>query len=222
MCLEMSLHILLNCVLNKKIMPAFNFADSTTVLIPLANCTHLGVRIKAKSILSFLSCYVRDEDMKVMQLDAEEVTFIVQSLPCDADSSSDAPDIDCWLQILRNFSKYKENIALLSINEVFQLISNILIQGVESAQEFILQLLWELSSSEAAKKKINDQHSDIVEVLERLGSQSSDLQILALCVLWHLKECNPTGRLCAICIPLQHSIIPHRTYAILHLPLVTY
>ena len=104
----MSLHILLNCALVKRILPAFNFADSTTVLIPLASCTHLSIRVKVKSILGFLSSYMDEEDMKVLQLESEEFAFIFQKFMLTATpdkASSGAPDSDFnhWLQILLIF-----------------------------------------------------------------------------------------------------------------------
>ena len=198
MCLEMSLHILLNCILAKNILPAFDFADSKTVLIPLASCTHLNIRVKAKSILSFLCCYMDEEDLKVLQLNSEELGFIIQKLTAHNQMSSDtfdSTDFNQWLQIMKNIGKIKENQGLLSTSEVFQLTSDVLIKGVEPAQELILQLLWDLSSSEKVKGVINDRHSVIVKTLEDLqGRTNSSLQCLAFCILWHLEKSNPLGK----------------------------
>ena len=201
-CLEMSLYILLNCIRIKEIVPAFEFADSKTALIPLTSCTHLSIKIKAKSILSFLSCYMDEANMKAMELDDEEIAFILQNLPLDTTAQLHTTDFDHWFQILRNFGKIKENAGLLSTSEVFKLISNVLTQGLESIQELILELLWDLSSSKAVKRIINDQHLDIMRTLENLQSHTkSSLQLLAFCVLWNLEKSNPIGKPIYILVP---------------------
>ena len=184
MCLEMSLHILLNCVFAKSILPAFDFADSTTFLTPLTSCTNPSIRVKAKSILSFLHCYMDEEDMKVLQLDSEELTFILQKLV-----AIDTTDLDYWLRILTNISRVKENQRQLSTNEVFQLVSAC------GAQKLILQLLWQLSRSDVAMGMIKDQYPVIMKMLEDLQSHAnSDLQSLAFCILWQIEKSDPLGK----------------------------
>ena len=200
MCLEMTLDILLNCILAKNILPAFDFADSTTVLIPLASCIHLSIRIKAKSILSFLRCHIDDEGIKLLQLNNEEQAFILQNLFTDTHAhllsdTLDPINANHWLQILNSFGQVKENQGLLSTNKVFQLVSDILTQGVQSAQELVLQLLWDLLQSEKAKGMIEDQYPVIVRTLEDLQRYTnSSLQSLAFCVLWHLGKSDPRGK----------------------------
>lgn len=208
MCLEMSLHIILNCILTKNILPAFDFADSKTVLIPLTSCTHLSIRVKAKSILSFLRCYMDEDGMNTLQLDSEELGLIVQKLTVHNQMSSitfDSADFNQWLQILKNFGKIKENQGLLSTSETFQLSSDVLTKGEEPAQELILQFLWDLSSFEKVKGIINDRHSVIVKMLEDLQNHmNSSLQCLAFCALWLLEKSNPLGKPCLFyCMSLQ-------------------
>ena len=184
----------------KNILPAFDFADTTTVLVPLASCIHLSIRIKTKSILSFLHCHIEDNS-KLLQLTSEEQAFILQKLFTDTHAQPlsdtlDSINANYWLQILNGFGQIKENHGLLSTNEVFQLVSDVLTQGVESAQELVLQLLWDLLHSKIAKGMIEDQYPVIVRTLEDLQRHTnSSLQSLAFCILWDLGKSDPLGKL---------------------------
>ena len=78
---------------------------------------------------------------------------------------------------------------------MFGLVVDLLSQGGELAQERILQLLWEFSSSEIAKGKIKDKYSVTMKVLEDLQSHpNSSLQCLAFCVLWSIGKSDPLGK----------------------------
>lgn len=198
MCLEMTLYILLNCAHTKSVLPAFEFADSVTLLIPLANCTHLSIRVKAKSILSFLQCYMSEGDLEILKIDSEELAFLLENsdLAAAEPGSTDSIDAEYWLQILKNLSRLKENHGQLCTKKVFQVISDYLTwEGkIESAQELILQVLWYLvQSSENAMGMISDQ---FLEALENFLSHTNiNLQCLSFCVLWHLGKTKSSGEL---------------------------
>ena len=184
--------LLYNIARREQNRPAFYSADATMcVLVPYTLCSSSRIGLYAKCVLSFLQLLMYDDELRCLELTAEDLTFFVNALSTlltSEEATASGFSLEEILVILNNMASVDKNLlAFQTKPEIFTALDEIVLSAVEFVRKQSICLLLSLIQSQETVDILSQTTIWTLKTLEEDSSSSAAARSQIHCLLHCLK-----------------------------------